>query len=120
MPSKRTTYFILAIFAGLVIGLAFGWFVKPAAVRRVDPQHLRQDYQTDYVLMVAETYASEGNAANAVERLHFLGNEQVNVYVRQAILIGGQAGYSQQDIETMNNLSLALQSWIPQSDGGTP
>ncbi len=97
------------------------WLVcETGGVRRVDPQHLRQDYQTDYVLMVAETYASEGNAANAVERLHFLGNEQVNVYVRQAILIGGQAGYSQQDIETMNNLSLALQSWIPQSDGGTP
>jgi len=120
MPSKRTTYFLLAIFAGLIIGLAFGWFIKPAGIRRVAPQHLRQDYQTDYVLMVAETYASEGNAANAVERLHFLGNEQVNVYVRQPILTGGQAGYSQQDIETMNNLSLALQSWIPQADGGTP
>ena len=28
MPSKRTTYFILAIFAGLVIGLAFGWCAR--------------------------------------------------------------------------------------------
>ncbi|MDX9865349.1 MAG: hypothetical protein RBT34_11155 [Anaerolineaceae bacterium] len=120
MPTKRTTYFLLAIFAGLVIGLAFGWFVKPAAVRRVAPQHLRQDYQTDYVLMVAETYASEGNAASAVERLHFLGDEPVNVYVRQAMLTAGQTGYSQQDVETMNALSMALQSWIPQPDEDIP
>jgi len=119
MPSKRTTYFILAIIVGLVLGLAFGWFLRPAAVRRVAPQYLRQDYQTDYVLMVAETYMSEGNVANAAERLHFLGDEQVNVYVRQAILTAGQAGYSQMDVETMNALSLALQSWIPQPDGGT-
>lgn len=118
MPSRRLTYFILAIIVGAVIGLAFGWFVRPAPVRSASPQYLRADYQTDYVLMVAEAYAGEGNVANAAERLHFLGNEQVNVYVRQAILYAGQHNYSQVDIKTMNALSMALGNWIPQPDEG--
>jgi len=92
--------------------------VRYAPVRSASPQYLRADYQTDYVLMVAEAYAGEGNVANAAERLHFLGNEQVNVYVRQAILYAGQHNYSQVDIETMNALSMALGNWIPQPDEG--
>jgi hypothetical protein len=113
------TYFILAIIAGVAIGLAFGWFVRPAPVRSASPQNLRADYKTDYVLMVAEAYTGEGNVANAAERLHFLGNEQVIVYVRESILYAGQHDYSQVDVDTMNALAVALGSWIPQPGGGT-
>ena len=120
MPSKRTTRFVLAIVAGLALGLFYGWFLQPRPVRRASPQNLRQDYQTDYVLMVAEVYASEGNVAEAAERLHFLGEESVNSYVQQAILAAGQFGYDRQDIESLGELSQALATWIPQPDGGTP
>jgi hypothetical protein len=120
VPSKRILRFTLAILTGLALGLVYGWILRPAVAQRADPRDLRQDYQMDYVLMVAEVYDREGNVAQATERLHYLGNEPVRRYVQRAILAGGQAGLDPHDMDVLNRLDQALGSWIPQPEEAAP
>mgnify|MGYP006310154069 FL=1 len=58
---KRFAFFLLAILAGAALGVIIGWEVAPVRYIETGPHTLRQDYQTDYVLMVAEIYGEEGD-----------------------------------------------------------
>ena len=49
---------ILAII-GIALGLLYGWVIEPVKFVDTTPASLRADYQTDYVLMVAEAYRSD-------------------------------------------------------------
>ena len=69
---------------------------------------LRQDYHTDYVLMVAESYRSDGNLALAISRLAPMGPETPARLAQQAILTARELNYSNQDVETLARLSQAL------------
>mgnify|MGYP000448043377 CR=1 FL=1 len=61
------------LFAGLVIGLALGllvgWVLWPVRYTNVGLDRLRQDYRTDYILMVAAAYQVERDPDAARARL---------------------------------------------------
>ena len=67
----RFVFFALAILAGFAAGLGYGWLIHPVGYHSIDPQTLQIDYQTDFVLMVAELYRAEGDLAMALARLDF-------------------------------------------------
>ncbi len=112
----RRVWFILAIILGVAAGLGYGWMINPVKYVDTSPDTLRVDYKTDYVLMVAEAYHSDGNLALAAQRLAFLGNTAPLDLVQQAIVIANQADYSPGDVDLMIRLSQVLETWIP----GTP
>ncbi len=118
--SKRFLWFTIAILLGAVLGMLYGWLVNP--VRYVDtaPDMLRADYKADYVLMVAEVYAKDGDLAMAQFRLARLGAESPLRITQSAILTAKELGYSQQDLQKMVQLSEALQATLPQSTQITP
>jgi hypothetical protein len=111
----RRLWFILAIILGVSLGLAYGWVINPVKYVNTSPDSMREDYKTDYVLMVAEVYHSDGDIAGAARRLAFLGNTPPLELVQQAIVFAGQAGYTAGDIDLMIRLNQTLQVWTPES-----
>ena len=71
--SRGTFAFLLALVAGLGLGLFIGWVVSPVQYVDTDPPSLRQDYKDDYVLMIAADYARTEDLVLARARLAGLG-----------------------------------------------
>jgi len=118
---KSALGFFLALLAGLAVGLAYGWLANPASYSNTTPDTLRMDYQTDYVLMVAEAFQAEPDPGLAASRLAFLGTEQAPVQrVQQAVLEARRIGYTPDDLKRMTDLAAALQSWAPASEKTAP
>ncbi|NPA26277.1 MAG: hypothetical protein GXO36_01565 [Chloroflexi bacterium] len=116
---KRWLLFLLSIAVGLALGLYYGWVVKP--VQRIDtsPTSLRQDYKTDFVLMVAEAYTATQDLALARRYLALLGPD-LEATVQDAITYAAQVGYSAEDLNRMRMLLQALQAPAPTATGGPP
>ncbi len=54
---------------GLLLGLVTGWWLWPVQWTNATPADLRSDFQSAYILLVAEEYAETGNLERARERL---------------------------------------------------
>ena len=64
----RYILFVFAIALGAVIGNYYAEEINPVEVLDAPPDTLRADYKTDYVLMVAEVYASDQDPAQAARQ----------------------------------------------------
>lgn len=117
---SRRLWFILAILAGLGLGLLYGWVINPVKYVNTSPDSLHPDYKTDYILMTAEAFRTEGDPALAARRLAFLGATPPVEMVQQAVVYAGQAKYATADIELLIRLAQALQSWTPGVTPGSP
>ena len=102
-----------------VAAMAYGWLVSPVTYIDTSPDTLRIDYKTDYVLMVAEAYTTERDLDTAVRRLASLGNRTPAAMVMNAIQFAQEQGYTQADIQRMQDLLTAIQS-ANISSGGAP
>lgn len=124
---SRWFRFFIAIGLGVALGLIYGWLINPVEFVDVTPGTLRVDYKSDYVLMVAEAYRAEQDAAMAARRLSVLGNNTPLEIVRQAILFAedpqnfsDKMAYPDADLETMRLLEAALEAWNPIVETTTP
>ncbi len=108
---SRWIRFFLAILVGVLAGLFYGWVVNPVKYVDITPASLRVDYQTDYVLMVAEAYQADGDLALAVRRLAVLGDSPPVEIVRQAMIFAVRAPYADSDQKILSQLAIALQTW---------
>lgn len=111
---QRFAFFLLAILVGAVLGLVIGWQIAPLRSKGATPHSLRQDYKTDFVLMVAEVYHQEGDLVMARVRLGSLGEESPTGYVQEAIAYGGEVGYDPVDLALMLALSEDLKQHQPE------
>ncbi|MEA3351768.1 MAG: hypothetical protein U9Q82_14220 [Chloroflexota bacterium] len=117
---SRWIRFFIAILIGIGIGLLYAWVLNPVEYVDTTPNSLRGDYQSDYVLMVAEVYQVEQDPTLAVQQLAFLGNKTPLKMVQGAIDFGNQEGYPKADLAVLKKLLQGLQSWAPTSEGTTP
>lgn len=106
--SGRWIGFAIAVILGVIGGLFYGWAISPAPYADTSLSSLRQDYKTDFILMVAELYHIEKDPGLAVERLAPLGDQSPARMVQQAILTTQTLGYDRQDIERLAQLSQVL------------
>jgi hypothetical protein len=120
MLKARYFWFALAILAGVAAGVALGWLARPMPYANLSPSSLRADYQTDYVLMVAEVYHSYGNVDQAIDYLTTLSAETPLRQVQQAILKAREIGYSDRDLDLMISLSQAMLAVMPAATGSAP
>lgn len=104
---------VLAALVGVALGLFYGWFVDPVQYTDLTPDALRFDYQSDYVLMVAEAYRMEQDPAAAARRLALLGSAPPSLIAERAYDYARQAGYPADDLTLMQGLTVALQTWQP-------
>ena len=106
---------------GIVAGVVYGWVINPVKFVDTTPASLRADYRTDYVLMVAESYHANQDAALAVRRLAILGTEAPAAISQSAALTARQSGFSPDDVSLIEELTRAVQASQPiPPAAGTP
>lgn len=110
---QRYTYFLVAIMLGLMAGLYYGWVVNPVEGLQSNNDVLREDYFSDYVLMVAEIYQSEQNSDLAIARLDFLKSENPLHAISKALEFSSEEQYPAEDIELITDLDQAIRIWDP-------
>lgn len=118
--SNRFTLFGLTILLGFFAAVYYGWAVRSISVRDASPVLLRDDFQADYVLMVAEVYEADHEVERAIGALGFLSAEQEGYnpldFVGAAIQLGVDAGFSSEDIALLQDLSAAIKTFDPGLD----
>ena len=78
---------------GLILGLIISWWWWPAEWTNTTPSELRSDFQSDYVLQVAEHYATTGDLESAHSKLgaeHWPEGQLAETLERLAQERGGQ------------------------------
>jgi hypothetical protein len=63
---------ILALLAGLAVGLIYSWEISPLRVVDAEPSALRADFKDDYRAAIAAAYAADGNLPRAQARMALL------------------------------------------------
>ncbi len=119
---RRWVFPLIAGLVGIAAGLVYGRFINPVQFVDTTPASLRIDFRTDYVLMVAEAFHSDGDAQFAGRRLAIFGSEAPADIALGALHEAEKAGYSQPDIALLQELTRALQAAqpVPSLPGGTP
>jgi hypothetical protein len=120
MQNLRYLFFILAIIAGLALGLFYGLVVSPVELVDTSPESLRMDYKTDYVLMVAEAYTIDQDGYLAVVRIAKLGDAHPVELVNEALAFALESGYTPEDLVLMHDLAKDLETWNPDLGIGGP
>lgn len=110
MRGGRFLWFLISLAIGIVLGLAAGWAAAPLRAHASSAQDLQPADKTEWVLMVAEVYAADGDAAAAAQRLAQLSAPPVLRVAQEAIINATQLGYTQSDLDTMARLVQGLQS----------
>ncbi len=113
----RHILFGLTILTGFVFAVYQGWAQRPVSAQDAPPSMLRADFQSDYVLMVAEAYSADGDAQRAISQLGFLATEgePYNPYgmASDALIFGEENGYSSRDLDLLLALQSGLLSFDP-------
>ncbi len=116
----RWISFFLVVLLGIGLGLFYGWVISPVTYVDTAPDLLREDFKTDYVLMVAEAYEADANLALSVRRLAILGGTAPAELVQNAVLAATKLGYNPADLERMQALRSGLLTWNPILEIPTP
>jgi hypothetical protein len=120
MKIRRLIFFFVAILIGLAAGLAFGWLMAPPqAPEKADLTQLRADYKADFVLMTAESYASNPDPMMVLNRLDDLDPDPLTLMVN-AMGYAEKVGYSTEDLTLMRTMFTAInQETVARWQGGT-
>lgn len=116
---SRWIRFFIVLAIGMVAALFYTWVINPVKYVNTAPNTLRQDYKTDYVLMVAEIYHADGNLQDAMQQLALLGDRPPVQIVDDAISYargdsnGHKTLYPLEDLALMQALSDALKTMQP-------
>ncbi|MFP3853619.1 MAG: hypothetical protein ACLFWD_04905 [Anaerolineales bacterium] len=113
--TRSRQWLLVGIVLGLSAGLLYGWLLQPVEFVDTTPDSLRQDFKTDYVLMVAEAYQQEEDLAQAERRLARLGPQPPIEKIERALEFAENNRFSGSDIELLEALAAAFES-----RGGTP
>jgi hypothetical protein len=116
----RWIRFMLAIMIGIAAGLFIGWVISPKHPQNISPNSLRQDYQTDYILMVAEIYHQRQDSGRARQQLANLSPQPPVQLVQQAIQFGQSVGYAENDLTLMRALAAAFTNSTVSAGTATP
>jgi len=117
---SRWLRFLIVLIIGFALGLLYGWVIDPVNYVDTLPPMLREDYQADYVLMVAETYQVSRDVDLAIEQLTFLGDAEPRGVVEQAMFFAVQQSYAPADLGALRALSDALQAETLPGEGNQP
>jgi hypothetical protein len=102
-------HIILALLAGLGLGLAYSWLISPVTYVDADPAILRADFKDQYRVVIAAAYSSSHDLARARARLELLSDtDPVGELSAQAQRMLG-AGESFEDTHPLAQLAADLQ-----------
>ena len=111
MKINRRLLILLSLFAGIALGLTYGWVLDPVDFFDLTPDTLRADYKADYVLMVAEAYRTNPDPAFAARQLAIFGSQSPSSIASQGLNYARLNGFDDADIAMMQELVTAMQAW---------
>jgi len=113
MSSTRSlwVFLLLALLAGIGLGIAYGWYIDPVDYFDLTPDTLRADYKADYVLMTAEAYHAEQDPGLAARRLAIFGTKSPSAIAAEGLDFARAQGFSDTEIVLIQELVTALQAW---------
>ena len=111
MTATRWVLIVLALLAGIGIGIVYGWYVDPVEYFDLPPDTLRADYKADYVLMTAEAYRVEQDPGLAARRLAIFGTQSPSGIAAEGLAYARSNGFSDVEIALIQELVTALQAW---------
>jgi hypothetical protein len=79
-PAPRvavTSLFLLGLLVGLALALYYAWIVDPVVFVEAGPARLNEGFKAEYIYLVSQSYAGDGNWARAEARLHALGDPNI-------------------------------------------
>ena len=111
---------LLALLAGLGLGLVYSWIISPTRVTDAEPLALRADFKDQYRSAIAAAYAATGNLPRAQARLSLLTDtdpiEALNAQA-QRMLASGQ---SLEQADQLAALASALDQGVALEFTSTP
>ena len=110
---QRYLFFLASLALALIASLYYGWVVNPVEGLQSSTDVLREDYFSDYVLMVAEIFQSEQNAELAIIRLAFLKSENPLEAIKIALDFAQKENIPKNDIALIKDLDGAIRKWDP-------
>jgi hypothetical protein len=99
---------LVAVLAGGGLGLWYGWVVNPVEYKDTDVAHLYAVYRDEYILMVAEAYALDGDLGTARARLALLSLPDPASAVADLAETAIAMGSSRLDIQSLARLAAVL------------
>lgn len=111
---------LVVVLLGFTLGILYGWLIQPVHYVDTAPASLRADYRTDYVLMVAQVYAVDQGLQAAQVRLASLGPEPAVDHVTEALTYAVDHGFGRYDLDTLNQLAIALREAAPTAEIQAP
>lgn len=117
MAISRLTHlrFLLGLLLGISGGLLYGWLVQPIEYVNTTPASLRQDFQVDYMLTLAEAYPTQGDLDWVRQHLALLGPSAPDALLDRALSYARSNDYNPADVGRLERLAGDLRS-----QGGQP
>jgi hypothetical protein len=110
---------LIALIAGLGLGILFSWVLFPVRFVDTTPDTLRADFKDGMRSMIAASYAATGNLERARARLALLGDPDplaaLNAQAQQMLA----AGDAFEDVQQAAQLAAALQQQSQSSQAAT-
>jgi hypothetical protein len=106
--TNRLLVLCLGVGIGIAAGLWFGWGLSPLQYTETVPSQLEPKYQSEFVMMVAETYDREQDLHAATARLEGLGRADLAGLVREVEQAYAAAGYPSEDRDRLERLARDL------------
>ena len=76
MITRKSFTVIVAVIAGIALGVLYAWVIQPVKLVDADISQLREDLRVDYLRMVIDSYAANSDAEAAIERYESLGDNR--------------------------------------------
>jgi hypothetical protein len=76
MITRKSFPMIVAVIAGIALGVLYAWVIQPVKLVDADISQLREDLRVDYLRMVIDSYAASSDAEVAIERYESLGENK--------------------------------------------
>ncbi len=103
----------IGVLVGLGLGIAIGWWLWPVTYTNTSPATLHQDYQDEYVLMIAASYEVEQDIDEARSQLQLLNPAKPAAPVIELAERLRAEGGSKEDIVRVARLAQALGAGDP-------
>lgn len=76
MITRKSFAVIVALIAGIALGVLYAWVIQPVQLVDADISQLREDLRVDYLRMVIGSYAADSDAEVAIQRYESLGENK--------------------------------------------
>lgn len=120
MKNSALSRLITGLAIGLVLGLLYGWVIRPVEYVDTTPNTLRADYRADFVLMIAEIYSGDSDLDSALSRLALLGSQPPLETVLEAIDSSIETDRPRSELEVLNQLANQLRDLQASPEIGGP